>query len=93
MTFQVGDEVEILHDSDYAITTKGSRGIIIEVLSQHTVAVKFTELPFYHEYRGHTFDIAIKNLMFLNASSLEERVCKKAKLIHSRQVKRGIIHA
>lgn len=84
-TFKVGDVVRIIDNNRYSIT---SWGRVIRVSTNHATI--------YFEYTPNgeldTWTISTKDLELMVRKSKEELVLDKVRLIHSRQLKRGIIH-
>jgi hypothetical protein len=94
MEFQVGDEVKIINDDGYSVTTDGSVGTITHILGSGMVAITFSLITSqYQSYVGDSFDIETENLELLVPIPLQDRVINKVRLMHARQVKRGILHA
>jgi len=92
MTLQIGDEVEVINGRDYSITTTGSQGIVTAI-EGNNILVRFTLITsVYTDYLGYEFEISKPCLSFLCYKTPIERVCDKVKLMHSRQVKRGVLY-
>lgn len=90
--FNVGEDVEIILDSKYAVSTIGSRGVVTEV-GHNNVTVKFYLLTSRHkEYLGQSFLIDKTDLKPLVARSKEEQICIKVAAMYNRQKERGIVH-
>ena len=86
--FKIGDEVEIINDFNYAITTQGSRGIVLEVISSRLVSVQFTKITSRIPARGDTFSIFVEHLMLLPHCSIEELVLRKIQTMYARQYRK-----
>jgi len=91
MNFKVGDVVRVISGLQYAVTTKGSVGVITS-LSDFQALIKFSEIAsHYQSYVGDTFAINLAHVELFVQLPLEVQVLNKVNQIHARQLKRGIL--
>jgi len=92
--FKVGDEVVIINDDRYGVTTLGSVGIVCSNEADHEVYVQFKTIG--KRKRPATevdnYPIDIKDLDFLVSLTPQEQVIKKIREMEERRKPRPTIH-
>jgi hypothetical protein len=87
--FKVGDKVEVVDGSRYSITTTGSLGKVIKVISPYTIQVDFTYLASPNSCPSNVFIIDASDLDIVTPAVVvpHQAVINKIKEMEARRVK------
>jgi hypothetical protein len=87
--FKVGDEVYVVDGGRYSITTTGSQGKVVEVISPNSIKVDFTYLSSRHTTQSRVFIIDALDLELVTPAVVvpHQAVINKIKEMEARRVK------
>ena len=91
--FNVGDEVEVIEGSSYSITTTGSRGKVVEVISPYNIRIDFTYLASRNSSPSNIFIIDAMDLVLVTPAVVvpHQAVINKIKEMEARRVKGTVV--
>ena len=91
--FNVGDEVAVIEGSRYSVTTTGSRGKVVEVISPYNIRIDFTYLASRPTTQSRVFIIDALDLVLVTPVVVDphQAVINKIKEMEARRVKGTVV--